>query len=81
MLTLAVYLFCVLLVQSAESLSNIPEASLARFFCGLMAGTLAKLATHPLDVAKKRFQVVNDKPSEHLVAALPRQLASILTVS
>lgn len=27
------------------------------FFCGLAAGTLAKLGTHPLDVAKKRFQV------------------------
>jgi solute carrier family 25 thiamine pyrophosphate transporter 19 len=25
--------------------------------CGLAAGTLAKLGTHPLDVAKKRFQV------------------------
>lgn len=27
------------------------------FVCGLAAGTLAKLGTHPLDVAKKRFQV------------------------
>lgn len=25
--------------------------------CGLLAGTLAKLGTHPLDVAKKRYQV------------------------
>ena len=25
--------------------------------CGLAAGTIAKLGTHPLDVAKKRFQV------------------------
>lgn len=29
----------------------------ARFVCGLAAGTAAKLATHPLDVAKKRYQV------------------------
>lgn len=27
------------------------------FVCGLAAGTLAKIGTHPLDVAKKRFQV------------------------
>jgi hypothetical protein len=27
------------------------------FCCGLVAGLMAKLATHPLDVAKKRFQV------------------------
>jgi solute carrier family 25 thiamine pyrophosphate transporter 19 len=27
-----------------------------RFLCGLAAGTLAKLGTHPLDVCKKRFQ-------------------------
>ncbi len=32
-------------------------SSLQHFMCGLAAGTLAKLATHPLDVAKKRFQV------------------------
>lgn len=28
-----------------------------RFLCGLAAGTLAKMGTHPLDVCKKRFQV------------------------
>lgn len=27
------------------------------FTCGLAAGLVAKLTTHPLDVAKKRFQV------------------------
>lgn len=27
------------------------------FLCGLAAGTLSKLGTHPLDVVKKRFQV------------------------
>ena len=44
-------------LQGAQRLQDAPEASVARFMCGLMAGTLAKLATHPLDVAKKRFQV------------------------
>jgi solute carrier family 25 thiamine pyrophosphate transporter 19 len=29
----------------------------ANFTCGFLAGLLAKLATHPLDVAKKRYQV------------------------
>lgn len=33
------------------------HSSFERFMCGLCAGTLAKLTTHPLDVAKKRFQV------------------------
>ena len=30
---------------------------LGNFLCGLAAGAVAKLGTHPLDVAKKRFQV------------------------
>ena len=38
-------------------MQDLPEASAARFACGLIAGMTAKLATHPLDVAKKRFQV------------------------
>ena len=29
----------------------------ANFSCGFLAGLMAKLATHPLDVAKKRYQV------------------------
>lgn len=36
---------------------NEKAGSLQHFLCGLMAGTLAKLGTHPLDVCKKRFQV------------------------
>ena len=46
--------FC---LQGPEKLEDAPEASFARFVCGLLAGTVAKLATHPLDVAKKRYQV------------------------
>ena len=34
-----------------------PEDKLGHFCCGLAAGALAKMGTHPLDVAKKRFQV------------------------
>ena len=33
------------------------DARMAHFTCGLLAGLCAKMATHPLDVAKKRFQV------------------------
>lgn len=32
-------------------------SSWQQFVCGLAAGTVAKLATHPLDVVKKRYQV------------------------
>lgn len=34
-----------------------PPAALQPFLCGLLAGTLAKLGTHPLDVVKKRYQI------------------------
>ena len=44
-------------MQKQEPMQQLPEASAARFVCGLVAGMFAKLATHPLDVAKKRFQV------------------------
>lgn len=37
--------------------ADTPPGSLQAFACGLAAGMLAKLGTHPLDVAKKRFQV------------------------
>nr|ABK25070.1 unknown [Picea sitchensis] len=38
--------------ESEESLSSVQL-----FLCGLAAGTVAKIACHPLDVVKKRFQV------------------------
>lgn len=44
-------------LQDQKPMQQLPEASAARFVCGLVAGMVAKLATHPLDVAKKRFQV------------------------
>ena len=46
------------------------HSSFERFICGLCAGTLAKLTTHPLDVAKKRFQI----------AGLPRDARSDMLV-
>ena len=38
---------------------QLPASGFQQFLCGLAAGTLAKLATHPLDVCKKRFQVLH----------------------
>ncbi len=38
-------------------------STLQHFMCGLVAGTVAKLATHPLDVAKKRYQVRPPPPT------------------
>ncbi|BAT80252.1 mitochondrial thiamine diphosphate carrier 2-like isoform X1 [Vigna umbellata] len=38
--------------STAENIS-----SFQLFLCGVSAGTCAKLATHPLDVVKKRFQI------------------------
>ncbi len=38
-----------------------------RFFCGLAAGMMAKLGTHPLDVAKKRFQVISKQADQRPV--------------
>lgn len=43
--------------KTNRSFHSQASVSLQAFFCGLAAGTLAKLGTHPLDVAKKRFQV------------------------
>ena len=39
-----------------------------RFLCGLAAGTIAKLSTHPLDLVKKRFQA--RAPAAHVHVAV-----------
>lgn len=45
-------------MQEAGKGSERPKGDAwARFACGLAAGTLAKLVTNPLDVAKKRYQI------------------------
>ncbi len=36
---------------------ELPSSRTQAFVCGLVAGLVAKLVTHPLDVAKKRYQV------------------------
>ncbi|KAK9161522.1 hypothetical protein Syun_007863 [Stephania yunnanensis] len=45
--------------DSSQSLnrSDFNPSSVQLFLCGLASGTVAKLACHPLDVVKKRFQV------------------------
>jgi solute carrier family 25 thiamine pyrophosphate transporter 19 len=48
----------------SSSSSLLDNKRLQAFTCGLAAGLLAKLGSHPLDVAKKRYQV----------AGLPRSL-------
>lgn len=71
--------------EGPERLEDAPEASAARFVCGLLAGTVAKLATHPLDVAKKRFQVAGlqrsiaygERIPITVVTSLPACLAEI----
>ncbi|KAG2424069.1 hypothetical protein HYH02_015248 [Chlamydomonas schloesseri] len=40
-----------------RSASGLQSSRLQAFACGLVAGLVAKLVTHPLDVAKKRYQV------------------------
>lgn len=40
-----------------RSASGLQSNRLQAFACGLVAGLVAKLVTHPLDVAKKRYQV------------------------
>lgn len=46
-----------------------------RFVCGLAAGAAAKLATHPLDVAKKRYQVAGLARSPGYGARVPASAA------
>eukprot|EP00898_Chlorokybus_atmophyticus_P003660 jgi/Chlat1/4295/Chrsp29S04559 len=44
------------------------------FCCALVSGTLAKLAVHPLDVAKKRFQVAGLARSARYGAVVERDM-------
>eukprot|EP00192_Tetraselmis_astigmatica_P010834 CAMPEP_0117693932 /NCGR_PEP_ID=MMETSP0804-20121206/27163_1 /TAXON_ID=1074897 /ORGANISM="Tetraselmis astigmatica, Strain CCMP880" /LENGTH=345 /DNA_ID=CAMNT_0005507557 /DNA_START=307 /DNA_END=1346 /DNA_ORIENTATION=+ len=44
--------------QRPRPKEEIRPNAVQQFLCGLLAGTCAKLSTHPLDVAKKRFQIV-----------------------
>jgi len=48
-----------------------PADPATRFVCGLLAGTAAKLATHPLDVVKKRYQVAGLERAARYGARVP----------
>jgi solute carrier family 25 thiamine pyrophosphate transporter 19 len=48
-----------------------PTDPATRFVCGLLAGTAAKLATHPLDVVKKRYQVAGLERAARYGARVP----------
>ncbi|KAK9817908.1 hypothetical protein WJX72_004133 [[Myrmecia] bisecta] len=48
------------------------------FLCGLAAGTIAKLGTHPLDVCKKRFQVAGLQRSIKYGARVPPSVVKSL---
>eukprot|EP00887_Chlorella_sp_A99_P003958 scaffold11.g3958.t1 len=50
--------------------------SLQCFLCGLAAGTLAKLGTHPLDVVKKRYQVAGLPRSTRYGQRIPAAAAT-----
>lgn len=63
--------------KSEEENEIIATADAAtRFLCGLAAGTAAKLATHPLDVAKKRYQVAGLARSAAYGARVPAAAAA-----
>eukprot|EP00884_Botryococcus_braunii_P003139 jgi/Botrbrau1/12826/Bobra.20_1s0016.1 len=48
------------------------------FICGFASGTLAKLCTHPLDVAKKRFQIAGLERAAKYGANVPVQFGQSL---
>jgi solute carrier family 25 thiamine pyrophosphate transporter 19 len=52
--------------------------TIKHFFSGLAAGTIAKLGTHPLDVAKKRFQVAGLARSMSYGRRVPKDVTSSL---
>ncbi|KIZ04995.1 thiamine pyrophosphate carrier [Monoraphidium neglectum] len=52
-----------------------PPDKVQAFTCGLLAGLVAKLTSHPLDVAKKRYQVAGLPRSLRYGARVERTLA------
>eukprot|EP00878_Enallax_costatus_P026548 GHUV01028494.1.p1 GENE.GHUV01028494.1~~GHUV01028494.1.p1 ORF type:complete len:225 (+),score=70.03 GHUV01028494.1:1129-1803(+) len=61
--------------SSSSSSAWWDDRNLQSFACGLAAGLLAKLGSHPLDVAKKRYQVAGLNRSLRYGARVERQLA------
>ncbi|KAK9845387.1 hypothetical protein WJX81_005301 [Elliptochloris bilobata] len=62
---------------AGEAPHNSSQERLDRFLCGLAAGMIAKLGTHPLDVAKKRFQVAGLQRSLGYGARIPADMRSL----
>ncbi|KAL6755561.1 mitochondrial substrate carrier protein [Haematococcus lacustris] len=58
-----------------------PSSQAVNFVCGLLAGLCAKLATHPLDVAKKRYQVAGLQRSLQYGARIDPRFAAKSLVS
>jgi solute carrier family 25 thiamine pyrophosphate transporter 19 len=56
-------------------LSFLDNKRVQTFTCGLAAGLIAKLGSHPLDVAKKRYQVAGLPRSLRYGARVQRQLS------
>ncbi|GAB4822585.1 hypothetical protein N2152v2_009631 [Parachlorella kessleri] len=65
---------CALLHESPEA----PPSGFQSFMCGLAAGTLAKLGSHPLDVAKKRYQVAGLARSARYGQRIPEEVCRSL---
>lgn len=63
---------------SRNKAGNTNGKTIKHFFCGLAAGTIAKLGTHPLDVAKKRFQVAGLARSMSYGKRVPKDVTSSL---
>ena len=64
--------------RSTDQGGNSNGKTIKHFFCGLAAGTIAKLGTHPLDVAKKRFQVAGLARSMSYGKRVPKDVTSSL---
>jgi solute carrier family 25 thiamine pyrophosphate transporter 19 len=60
---------------SSSSLLLFDNKRLQTFTCGLAAGLIAKLGSHPLDVAKKRYQVAGLPRSLRYGARVQQQLS------
>jgi len=61
--------------SSSSSSAVLENKRVQTFACGLAAGLVAKLGSHPLDVAKKRYQVAGLQRSLRYGARVKEQLA------
>jgi solute carrier family 25 thiamine pyrophosphate transporter 19 len=61
--------------SSSGGRERVKPTQVQSFTCGLLAGLIAKLVSHPLDVAKKRYQVAGLPRSLKYGARIDQQLA------